>query len=52
MPSGGFLTIAKWDDELLKAGKPITASNLNALAKTFKGPVPQGAATLVCDRSG
>jgi branched-chain amino acid transport system substrate-binding protein len=43
-----FLSIAKWDDELLKAGKPITASNLNALAKTFKGPVPQGAPTLVC----
>lgn len=43
-----LLTIAKWDDELLKAGKPITAANLNALAKSFKGPVPQGAPTLVC----
>lgn len=43
-----FLTIAKWDGELLKAGKKITADNLNALAKSFKGPVPQGAPTLVC----
>jgi branched-chain amino acid transport system substrate-binding protein len=43
-----LLTIAKWDDELLTSGKTITAANLNALAKTFKGPVPQGAPTLVC----
>ena len=43
-----FLTIAKWDGELLKAGKPITVANLNAIAKTFKGPVPQGAPALVC----
>jgi branched-chain amino acid transport system substrate-binding protein len=43
-----LLTIAKWDDDLLTAGKPITASNINALAKTFKGPVPQGAPSLVC----
>lgn len=43
-----FLTIAKWDGQLLSEGKTITAANLNAIAKTFKGPVPQGAPTLVC----
>jgi branched-chain amino acid transport system substrate-binding protein len=43
-----FLTIAKWDGQLLSEGKTITAANLNAIAKTFKGPVPQGAPHLVC----
>jgi branched-chain amino acid transport system substrate-binding protein len=43
-----FLTIAKWDGQLLSEGKPITAANLNTIAKTFKGPVPQGAPHLVC----
>lgn len=43
-----MLTIGKWDDELLTAGKTISASNLNAMAKSFKGPVPQGAPSLVC----
>jgi branched-chain amino acid transport system substrate-binding protein len=43
-----FLTIAKWDGDLLKAGKPITAASLNAIAKSFRGPVPQGAPALVC----
>ncbi len=43
-----MLTIAKWDDELLVAHKAITASGLNTIAKTFKGPVPQGAPSLVC----
>ncbi len=43
-----MLTIARWDDQLLKAGKAITASSLNSIAKTFKGPVPQGAPALVC----
>jgi branched-chain amino acid transport system substrate-binding protein len=43
-----MLTIAKWDDQLLVAGKKITSSSLNSIAKTFKGPVPQGAPSLVC----
>jgi branched-chain amino acid transport system substrate-binding protein len=43
-----MLTIAKWDDELLTSGKQITAANINQIASTFKGPVPQGAPSLVC----
>ncbi len=43
-----MLTIARFDDQLLVAGKKITAANVNDLAKKFKGPVPQGAPTLVC----
>lgn len=45
---GQLLTIAKWDDELLTSGKTITPANLNTVAKAFKGPVPQGAPSLVC----
>jgi branched-chain amino acid transport system substrate-binding protein len=42
------LTIAKWDDQLLTEGKQITSANLNNIAKTFKGAVPQGAPKLAC----
>ncbi|HEY7325848.1 MAG TPA: hypothetical protein VH520_13585, partial [Streptosporangiaceae bacterium] len=42
------LTIAKIDTDLLKAGKQITAANINAAFKAFKGPVPMGAPDLVC----
>lgn len=43
-----LLTIAKFDDEVLTSGKQLTAANINAVAKGFKGPVPQGAPSLVC----
>ncbi len=42
------LTIAKIDTALLKAGKQITAANINDAMKAYKGGVPMGAPTLVC----
>jgi branched-chain amino acid transport system substrate-binding protein len=43
-----ILTIAKMDTNLLKAGKEITAANINAEFKAYKGGVPMGAPTLEC----
>ncbi len=45
---GQMITIAKFDTEILKAGKKITPATVNATAKAFKGPVVQGAPDLDC----
>jgi branched-chain amino acid transport system substrate-binding protein len=43
-----LLTIAKFDDEVLTSGKGLTAANIDKVANGFRGPVPQGAPSLVC----
>ncbi|MGH8980389.1 MAG: ABC transporter substrate-binding protein [Acidimicrobiales bacterium] len=42
---GQVLTIAKWDTQLLKAHKKLTTKNVMQKARSFKGPVAQGAGT-------
>jgi ABC-type branched-subunit amino acid transport system substrate-binding protein len=43
-----ILTIARWESQVLKSGKKITPAAVTAVARTFKGPLPFGAYTLVC----
>jgi branched-chain amino acid transport system substrate-binding protein len=43
-----ILTIAHLDNQVAHAGKALTAKNINAAAKAFHGPVPQGAPSLSC----
>jgi len=45
---GELLTIAKFDTEILKAGRAITPKSVMAKAKAFKGPVVFGAPHLDC----
>lgn len=44
------LTVAKWQAQLLAKGQQVTAKNLNDIAKSFKGPVPQGPPELTCGK--
>ncbi len=45
---GQILTNAKFDTEILKAGKKITPATVAATAKAFKGPMANGPATEDC----
>jgi len=45
---GQALTVAKLDTELLKAHKKVTPATLFAKARSFKGPVVQGAPKIDC----
>jgi len=47
---GQILTIAKWENAVLKAGETITPANVAAVASKFSGPVPFGAQQLVCGK--
>lgn len=45
---GQFLAVARWENQVLASGKPLTAANVNAVAKAYRGAVPFGAPKLVC----
>jgi branched-chain amino acid transport system substrate-binding protein len=45
---GQILTSAKWLSEALQKGEKLTAANINAIGKAFKGPVAQGSPDLDC----